>query len=747
MDLTESINSEDDVQKKKPQKLTNWANEPTVIELQDLLTKATPAHDEWVARVQEWRNLLNAEGHAKPKKLKGRSSVQPKIVRRQAEWRYAALSEPFLSSSKIFSVYPRTFEDSDAARQSELLLNYQFNTKLNKIKFIDELVRTTVDEGTSVVRLGWNRETELVTEQVPVYSYFPAQDPSFAQTVQQSLQLKQTNPRMYEESTPDEVKAAVDYFAQTNQITVPVLQGYQQVQVEKIKENRPTVDILDPENVFIDPSCNGVFENALFTIVSFETNKAALQAEGIYSNLDSVNWESSATPINDYDHVSSNESDFNFPDTSRKKVVAYEFWGDVDINNDGILVPIVATWIGNTMIRMELNPYPDGKLPFVVIPYLPVKRSLYGEPDAALLEDNQKIIGALVRGMIDLLARSANSQQGFAKGMLDRINREKFDSGQDYEFNPVIPLQQGYIQHAFPEIPQSALVLLNEQNQEVESLTGIRSFTGGLSSDVYGKTVSKTGMSVDAAGKREMSILRRLAKGVSDIGAKILAMDTVFLSEEEVIRVTNRTLVTIKREDIQGSFDLEVEINTAEVDDAKSQDIGFLLQTIGPNLDPKITFEMMAQIADLKRLPDLAEKLRTYTPQPDPIQAAKAQAEVQKIQSEAQYNMSRAKEAEADAQVALIEAQFAGDKVKADLINAQARAQESSAKARKSDIDTMMIATGKKHAEEMEKQQAQAQGNQKLEITKALLHPRKKEEGLPDIDAAEGYRLMSTGQM
>src|SRR5690606_17677020 len=110
---------------------------------------------------------------------------------------------------------------------------------------------------------------------------------------------------------------------------------------------------------------------------------------------------------------------------------------------DGTLKPIVATWIGDTLIRMEENPFPDQKLPFVAIPYLPVLRELNGEPDAELLEDNQKILGAVLRGMIDLLGRSANSQKGFAKGMLDPLNRRKYENGQDYEFNPTMPTDKG----------------------------------------------------------------------------------------------------------------------------------------------------------------------------------------------------------------------------------------------------------------------------------------------------------------
>ena len=44
---------------------------------------------------------------------------------------------------------------------------------------------------------------------------------------------------------------------------------------------------------------------------------------------------------------------------------------------------------------------------------------------------------------------------------------------------------------------------------------------------------------MDAASKREMSILRRLAHGLLKIGRKIMAMNAVWLTEQEVVRLTN----------------------------------------------------------------------------------------------------------------------------------------------------------------------------------------------------------------
>ena len=700
------------------EKLTDWEKEPDVRDLKQDLENARPAHQSRMQDIQRWSDLMAVRGSAKPAKVKGRSSVQPKLIRRQAEWRYSALTEPFLGSNKLFKVEPVTFEDAEAARQNSLVLNWQFRTKLNRVNFVDNFVRATVDEGTSITRVGWKRQTIMVDQEVPVYDFFPLQTEEQLAAFQTALDQQAADPRGYEEDVPDEIKAAIELYNESGQATYAQQSGVTTVKVEKVLVNQPVVDLLDPQNVIIDPSCNGDLDKALFVIVSFETNKADLLKEPErYKNLDAVNWEGNM-PMTQPDHNTSTPDSYQLNDPLRKKVVAYEYWGFRDIHGDGELVPIVATWIGDICIRMEENPFPDGKLPFVVVPYLPVKRNLYGEPDAELLEDNQKILGAVTRGMIDLLGRSANGQQGMAKGMLDPLNRRRYDNGQDYEFNPSMSPANGVIEHKFPDIPQSALLMLNLQNQEAEALTGVKSFAGGMSGEAYGDVAAGIRGVLDAASKREMAILRRLAKGMTEIGNKIIAMNAVFLSEKEVIRVTNKEFITVKREDLIGNFDLETDISTAEVDNAKAQDLAFMLQTLGPNSDPGIVMMILAEIADLKRMPELANKLRNWRPQPSPeqqelqrLEIEKARKEVEKLQSEISLN--------------------------------NAKAQEALANKDQKNLDYVEQETGTKHARDMEKQRGQAQGNQALEITKALTKPLKEGEQRPNLEAAIGFNQLS----
>jgi hypothetical protein len=701
-------------------KLTTWKNEPTIQTFKGDLENSKSAHDAHVAKVQKWDDLMNVKGAAKPPKVKGRSQVQPKLIRRQAEWRYAALSEPFLGSNKLFQVTPGSWEDTKSAQQNELVLNWQFRTKMNRVRFVDQYVRCTVDEGSSVVRLGWKRVTTKIKQQVPVFAHYPVESQEQLMQLQQDISLQQSDPKAYG-ALASERQSAVDYYSESQQPTYAVKTGMQTITTDQLVENRPTVDVIDPRNFYLDPSCDGDFDKALFAIVTFETNRAELQKEGDrYKNLEQVNWEGNTT-VTSPDHATQTPDTFNFTDKARKKVVAYEYWGLYDIEGTGELVPIVCTWIGDTIIRLEKNPFPDQKLPFIVVPYLPVKRQVFGEADAELLEDNQKILGAVTRGMIDLLGRSANGQQGFAKGMLDPLNRRRYEDGKDYEFNPNTPVQQGLIEHKFPELPQSALLMLNLQNQEAEALTGVKSFGGGISGEAYGDVAAGIRGVLDAASKREMAILRRLAKGMSDIGTKVISMNGAFLSDKEVVRVTNEQFVTVERDDLMGNFDTICDISTAEVDNQKAQDLAFMLQTLGPKGDWGMVALILSEIARLKRMPELAHRIQNYQPQPDPMQQQLQQKELEKVQSEIDKNK---------AQADLFEAQAKMAGTQTDLNNLNYVEQE----------------TGTKHARDMQKQQAQSEGNQDLEVTKALLAKRKQANGgesKPDIHAAVGYNELT----
>ncbi|UYF10872.1 portal protein [Vibrio phage 12VC501] len=683
----------------------DWKNKPKVSDLLSDFNNAKSNKDTQVAIIDDWLAQLNVTGAYKPKQQMGRSSVQPKLIRKQAEWRYSALSEPFLNDENIFSIAPKTWQDREAARQNEAILNYQFNNQLDKVKLIDTMVRTAVNEGTVIFRTSWCLEETKVTENVPVFQYVEATGESI-DLINQAVQMYQMNPSILD-TMPEVLAESVRYSVANNRPILAIINGYEEQEVIKTVKNQPEVTICDYHNVTIDPTCNGNLDEAKFVIHSFESSRSDLEKYGIYSNLEYIKEDSSTSTSSD--HYSS-ETSFTFSDKARKKIVVYEYWGYWDIDGSGVTTPIVASWVDDVMIRLEKNPYPDGKLPFVVVPYLPVKDSVYGEADAELLSDNQKLIGALIRGMIDAMARSANGQRGMSKNLLDPLNERKFKMGEDYKYNPGTNPQVDIIEHKYPELPASTYNMLQMFNLEADALSGVKSFSQGLTGDSLGTTAAGVQGVIGASGKRELGILRRLANGLTEVAKKILAMNSVWLSDEEVIRITDEEFVQINRDNLVGSFDIKLSISNAETDAIKAQELSFMLQTMGQSLPFDMTKLILGEIAKLRGMPDLSKMISKYNPEPSP----QAQLEMQIKQLEAQELQMRIAKLQAEIQLMPYEAQ-----------TEVAKARKANTEADLNTLDFVEQETGVKQERELELMQAQAKGNTQRDIVKTFLDTNK----------------------
>ena len=606
--------------------LTEWKNAPTLQELKQDVLDAKPIHDLQTSRVATWLENLNVTGKAQIKTPEGNSAIVPKLIRKQAEWRYAALSEPFLSTYDLFKVKPKTWEDRKAAQQNQLLLNYQFNTGIDKTKFIDEYVRTAVDEGTVIVKVGWEFEEEEYEWSGPEVQFVVNEE--LGPLHEQLHQLMQESPSQYATDVPEELKEAHELTMEQGRPIEPQIIGKKTETRTRTVKNRPTVEVCDYRNVIFDPTCKGDMEKCGFAVETFESSLSVLRKDKRYKNLDKIQIGNN-TVLSQPDHApDGGQHNFAFNDEPRKKFVVHQYWGKWDIDGSGEVKSIVVAWVGDTKIREEESPFPDKSVPFVVEQYLPVRRATHGEPDGALLEDNQKIAGAVTRGMIDIMGKSANGQTGIRRDMLDLTNRRKFDKGQDYEFNTTVTdPRQGVFMHTYPEIPQSAQYMLQLQNHEAESLTGVKSWSDGVSGKALGDVAAGVRGALDAASKRELGILRRLSNGITKIARKMIAMNAEFLSDEEVVRVTNEEFVKVRRDDLKGSFDLELSISTAEEDNNKAEQLAFMFQTIGPNGDPEMTKMILSDIARLRKMPELAKKIESFQPQPDPLMQEKMQLE------------------------------------------------------------------------------------------------------------------------
>ena len=242
--------------------------------------------------------------------VKGKSAIVSRDIKRQSEWQHASLVDPFVSTSDIIKCHPVTAEDQQASRQNELLLNTQFCRKFDRFSFVSTAVKVLDMDGTLIVQTGWDYEDKEIE---------------------------------YE-----------------TEVVVADEQGVQHIVKEVVKDiqvirNQPTAKICRIEDVYLDPTCQDNMDNAQFIIHRYETDLSTLRQDGRYKNLDKL--RTNATEY-DGDYESPDESEFKFSDEPRKKILVHEYWGNYDLDGDGIAEAIVCTWASDIIIRLETNPLP-----------------------------------------------------------------------------------------------------------------------------------------------------------------------------------------------------------------------------------------------------------------------------------------------------------------------------------------------------------------------------------------------------
>ena len=576
---------------------------------------------EWFNKISDYRN--QTFGRPYGNEIKGKSQIVSQDIRKQLEWMIPSLADPFLSSPDIIKCNPITWEDVPSARQNELLLNTQFCRKFPRYNFLMKSLKVLAMEGTLVVQTGWDYEDEEVEEMVETVVIDP-------------------------ESGEEMIIMAKQ-------------------KVTKVKKNQPTAVVCRNEDIYIDPTCMDNMDKCQFVIHRYETDLSSLRADGRYKNLDQV--EKHEGQVRDNGYYPQDHTYFTFEDKARKKMVMYEYWGNYDVNEDGIAEPIVCSWIGNTVVRLQSNPYPDKRPPFIVVPFNAVPFQIYGDSLASVIGDNQKVKTAIIRGVIDNMAQSNNGQVGMKKGSLDIANRKKFLQGNNFEYNGD---KGDFWQGSYNQIPGSAFDVMTLMNNEIESQTGVKSFSGGITGSALGSTATGARGALDATATRRISLVRNIAENlIKPLMRKWMSYNAEFLEAEEIVRITNEEFIPIKRDDLTGNIDIDISISTAEDNNAKSQELSFLLQTLGNTMPFEMTQMIIAEIAKLSRMPDLEKRIRDFKQEPDPAAQQMQQAEMerlalenQKLQSEIARNNARAGEDEIDIQLKMQKAQVEAAKAR-----------------------------------------------------------------------------------
>ena len=468
------------------------------------------------SNIQKWLRAYNGDKYGN--EVKGRSSIVMKDVKKVIKAMSPSLIEPFMATDTMVRAKPVRLGLENVADYEADVLNYQWNNQFDKLEFITSIATILPKEGTVFVRTGWDFKERVKKKTLRNLG------------VQELQVIQQQNPS---------IENVEDNGDGTYNVTISKKEAF---------VNKPTAKICKNEAVTVDPTASS-FKEAKFITYEYEKSLSDLKREKDIYDYQPINenlltaqqGDYPETPLGGqraYDNYNSGvDYTFGFADKSSKKVKIIEYWGEYDINGDGINEQIVCAWIKGTdkILRLDENPYPDYAIPFVSCQFGFDPFTVWGNSVADLIGDNQQIHTAIMRGFIDNMSLSNNGQKFFQKGAIDYVNLGKLARGEKYiELNNLAGMTDG----SYNQLPQSSFQVYDMLTSESEMLTGTNRNMDGIDSATIGRSASGLNMVMSAAQRHMVIMVRVISDMLKDLLGKWSSYNSEFLDEGQAFEIS-----------------------------------------------------------------------------------------------------------------------------------------------------------------------------------------------------------------
>jgi|GEM_PF-3567265 len=588
--------------------------------------------------ITKWIRAYNGDPYGN--EVKGRSSIVIKDVKKAVKKLSPSIIQPFLASDIMIKTKPKTLSSQATSSMASDVLNYQYNNEFDKLHFIRTIASVFPKEGTIIVRTGWEYTDESNTEN-------------------------------YKNITKEQLEILASQGLELGDVVINK-NGLFDIDVTKrnILKNRPTAIVCKNESIYTDPTAEK-FDDSKFIIHEFEkTLSDLIKMNGVYDTdsniagiermLESDKYSDTSLGAKRFTDSITNGSDESYKSSHKanKKVKICEYWGEYDIEGNGVAEEVVIAWIKSTdiILRCETNPYPDKEKPFLSECFDLEPFSTWGNSVADLIDDNQKIHTSIMRGFIDNLSLSNNGQKFFQKGTVDYINMQKMLNGEKIiEVNNI----DGFKDGSYNSIPQASFQVYSMQDQEIEHLTGLSRHLEGIDDATIGRTSSGISQTMTAAQRHLVITVQIISNLYKKMFNKWHKYNQVFLDEGQLVEIAG-SLVELAKRDIAGEHTVEVTVNVDSLNQQKVQQINMLLQqgqSLGDRVPPQVFPMLVAEIFTSFGKEEIAEQIRAYQPQPDPfaeqmkqLELMKAQLEIKKLEAEVAMTMSKADNTQAQAE-------------------------------------------------------------------------------------------------
>jgi hypothetical protein len=549
---------------------------------------------------------------------------------------------PFISTDYLVQVKPKRNEDTKKAHLVSDILNYQYKNEFNSLEFIRQIASILPKEGTVVVKTGWEYKTvksdelnisDISEEQLQNYAELQSQYKVFKLT--KGKKKKTYNIKAYNET---------------------------------IIKNRPTAVVCKNESIYTDPLALN-FEDAKFVIHTYEKTISDIKSQkNIYNieadiDLSDIKNEPEQTPLynkrNETIETLGYDKDYSSSYAPNKKLTLVDYWGEYDINGDGINESVIITWVKgtDTILRCEENPFPDGEIPFVSCTYNVESFAVWGNSVADLAYDTQRIRTALMRSYIENIASSSNGQVFVGKYAMDNLAEDAYLKGKRVvRVNNIDQLMFGN----YNQIPPSIFNIYSMLDSEVAQLTGVSQNTIGSVSPTIGRTAGGVNSVITTAQSSTRIVVLAIANMYKDMFNKWQKYNSVFLEKEQEFLIAGN-LASVEREEITSAsgYNVEININLEADNQNKLQQINMFLQQaqyFRGDIPPETIKLLVSELFTCLGKYEEAQGIIEWQPQPTPQQQALEQIQIETAAANLDLLKAQAEEHRARARNAVSQA-------------------------------------------------------------------------------------------
>lgn len=463
-------------------------------------------------------------------RLSERSTVTSTDIADTVEWALPSLIRIFFGTDEIISVKGRTVEDDQQAEVMQKLINFQIQRLNPGFMVFYRWFKDALITGLGIVKCYWDRQwDERKFKQVVGYD---------------ELQVAEKDPSV-------EILSVEDLG--NGLFNVEFIH-------KKLKKNQPVLENVPASEFIFNPDATKIKDSPFvahrkLVTVDYLRRKAKdgwYDKEAVERAVEVAGSDTQNSIIEQYLKPFAVQEQAGETDKARQKLLLYECYTQYDVNDDGLLEPVIVTVANNQVLRVVENIY--GRPPFFVISPILEPYQVWGKGFADVLADIQDIKTALIRQIIVNIGLTndpkvfINEQKVNVDDLIDDAAFIRVDGTPN---DAIVPLP------VRPLAPWTFNFLEYWEGLK-ENRTGITRYNQGLDGKSLNKTATGINLIMQAANQRLELIARILAEtGIKELFEFLVELNQRFIDQYTVVRLTNEDLI-VRPDDIKGEFDLVI---------------------------------------------------------------------------------------------------------------------------------------------------------------------------------------------